>query len=943
MNISHKKNMVFRPTVVIGLGGTGYRTLLRLKKHLIESFGTVPSCISLLSIDVTEPENEDIEMEDGTRLLLDPNKERVVIQVPNPANLAEDINPHILEWWPENTLVAAIRSGATQIRPRGRLALFAKYEEVLERIRKAVEKVTTAQSLNDVYKMGWRRAEQLGIEVYIVNSVAGGTGSGMALDIAFNIRKLVHQDSNITGMLVLPRIFNSDPGIRQKPNSYAALKEIEFFMKIKKGEQYIINYGDAPLRIDKPPFDLLFLVDALTERRTYIKDREELFAVIAEALYVQIGSQIGTRNNNVLDNIRGSLSAVDQIYGRSASYCSFGIGSIILDKAAFEQSYMEIKKKAAMNLLNEMLNGSTSENVPPDGALNLIGEFTRDEEFARHMVERLLHVKGSGKLNFQLVLAGLPQERSRILPEIQTRFARKYEEMRRVVANAVDANGEDLSKELKEKLNYWFETNINLPGGLNYSLAMANKLIPAIERCKQLLSTNHNGNSGNEGGNTRFDLEKQMQRATRTWRYYFGGRGNLGTLSQSYRTVSNQELESYPKSEGAKKALEILDILRAELENVLRVCKELKRTLIEVNKNVAVELGRPPSEAKNNNPFEIVLPVTQSDLLSLRKRIDPIEFIKFCKEQYQSMSKLANTKVPEIASNLNRFVDNYYGEVAVSAIEDVLDKMEPHRLASVFNLLSELSAPLWCYDDSRMPLPHETIKETCCIGVRDADDTILKQHEENVGLGKSSPSYISLVDSNRITMFTIKAGVPLFALEGMDDMEHSYYKWSDISSNHIDQRWKWFPDLIPSRYKATPEANQVAALCFALALAPAPFAIISRDVATFTLNLTKLHEGEPQSLLLGESILNAFRALRDMPEEVNKLRLVIKKIIEEGLEESKKNKTNVVKSALELQITALRKESVHLRADIETAGFMQNLIVLLQDFCQRLEQSAREL
>ena len=37
-----RSNVVFRPTVVIGLGGTGFGTVLKLKRHFIDAYGSVP-------------------------------------------------------------------------------------------------------------------------------------------------------------------------------------------------------------------------------------------------------------------------------------------------------------------------------------------------------------------------------------------------------------------------------------------------------------------------------------------------------------------------------------------------------------------------------------------------------------------------------------------------------------------------------------------------------------------------------------------------------------------------------------------------------------------------------------------------------------------------------------------------------------------------------------
>ena len=132
--------VVFRPTVVIGLGGTGYGVLLKLKKRFVDAFGSLPPIIQLLSIDTAENAQTREESPDGISVTLEPN-EIYQISINNPGQVVR-LNQHIQEWWPnEVNANLPIAKGAGQVRARGRLGLFARSGEISDRIHSCINRV----------------------------------------------------------------------------------------------------------------------------------------------------------------------------------------------------------------------------------------------------------------------------------------------------------------------------------------------------------------------------------------------------------------------------------------------------------------------------------------------------------------------------------------------------------------------------------------------------------------------------------------------------------------------------------------------------------------------------------------------------------------------------------------------------------------------------------
>ena len=70
------------------------------------------------------------------------------------------------------------------------------------------------------------------VEVYVISSLSGGTGSGSFLDVGFMARHLMRGSvSKIYGFFLLPRVFGGLPATgRRNANAYAALKELDYYM-----------------------------------------------------------------------------------------------------------------------------------------------------------------------------------------------------------------------------------------------------------------------------------------------------------------------------------------------------------------------------------------------------------------------------------------------------------------------------------------------------------------------------------------------------------------------------------------------------------------------------------------------------------------------------------------------------------------------------------------
>jgi hypothetical protein len=317
-----------RPTLVIGLGGTGQRILLHLKAELIRAFGAVPArYIRLLAFDTAE---EAVSVrEDGSHIVLEPDREFFHIGHTPVPNIVHNLErqPAIAERLPAIHAIPAValRNGARQLRPLGLLALLWRFDEVEQRISDAI------WALADKEHLGQREGQTQGINVFICNSLVGGSGAGMFLDIAFLVRALFDELGSmgdfcyITGVGILPQAFRGIQGPNLIPNGVASLKELSHCM-LRGG--FSAQYPNGRL-IDTPhpPFDLYYLVDGVDAQGYTWRGLGELSAMVAAGIFLQIGSQVGLKGENDFDNLSDVLS--QQTPDGHGTFCgSFGMATL---------------------------------------------------------------------------------------------------------------------------------------------------------------------------------------------------------------------------------------------------------------------------------------------------------------------------------------------------------------------------------------------------------------------------------------------------------------------------------------------------------------------------------------------------------------------------------------------------------------------------------------
>jgi serine/threonine protein kinase len=303
---------VLFPALVIGLGQVGMQVLQQLRYGLASGLGSPETLahIRLLLLD-TDPEvlrqatrgarapGNDVpgvhpELAEGK--LTAAEVALAPLNRPSYYLKSRDSQAKLEKWFNLRMLYRIPRSQVTTgVRALGRLAFCDNYRVVISRLKREIDALLDPTDL--IAAAGQTR---LGIRtnrprIYVVCSLAGGTGSGMFLDLAYNLRAMMRSagfdQPDVVALFLLPGLDNHRTRTLTLGNAYAALSELTYYAT--PGTLFRAKYheNEPPLEDAAPPFGrcvMLRLPDETDEVAT-----RDVVALAGQYLYRDLCSPLG--------------------------------------------------------------------------------------------------------------------------------------------------------------------------------------------------------------------------------------------------------------------------------------------------------------------------------------------------------------------------------------------------------------------------------------------------------------------------------------------------------------------------------------------------------------------------------------------------------------------------------------------------------------------------
>ena len=343
----------------VGLGGTGMNALLHTKKMFVETYGEVPPMIGFLGVDTDgDAYKKELPSKYGP-VSLAPN-EQTPIQVED-AQAAYITSKQHFGWvHPDNVFaLTSMTKGAGQIRSNGRFALTCNFENLCNKVKDAVRRITDANiRTNPKYD-----ADFVGdVEVHMVFSMSGGTGAGTFLNMAYVIRHALGK-CKVTGYAVLPDVFESmsQYGMeRVKPNTFGSIMDLDYFMHLNGTEGLQFDYVTGTQEIKSRPFSAFFFIDNKNKGGDSYSNIDQLTEMISLALVTSSGELSGSVDS-VTDNVEKSIMNGDGMVGNKRAWVS-GMGACeILFRG---QDMCEINAmKNSQRIIQRMLSSCIDANM----------------------------------------------------------------------------------------------------------------------------------------------------------------------------------------------------------------------------------------------------------------------------------------------------------------------------------------------------------------------------------------------------------------------------------------------------------------------------------------------------------------------------------------------------------------------------------------------------
>lgn len=399
-----------RPTLLIGVGGTGGNVLQRVRNWIVDQYGSIDQfpILRFLHLDTDERSSKDTS-KDASKDPLFKKKEFVDNEwISLKVNVAQflDVNnyPRLKPWFrPDQRLRdrGDLGQGAGQVRVASRLGFFYHYG--INKIRPKLELMLKQLRSIDLNKLNHPDLRNLQlytntINVFVICSSAGGTGSGAFLDIGALLHTMQGIETHL--VLVLPEVFrNQDP--RCVANGYAALTELNHY---QYRHPFPIYFEQEVKHISPPIYQNTYLIDGRGFSGGTTVD-VGLYSMIANALIEDF------KSGQFSDDKRSFRSNMAQYTDRLAvyehlarydnrpllvetfpcRYSSFGMSRIYYPR---EQVVKSCAYRLASSIMNYWLGGSDRANVT-DQVLS----FLKDCKLTYEDVRRYIETKDQASLD----------------------------------------------------------------------------------------------------------------------------------------------------------------------------------------------------------------------------------------------------------------------------------------------------------------------------------------------------------------------------------------------------------------------------------------------------------------------------------------------------------------------------------------------------------------
>jgi hypothetical protein len=328
VTVMQPDNGALRPTLIIGVGAFGYKSIMELRCRFLDRFGDLEK-LPLLRFLYLDVDSESIQraFHGSPEVVLTRNEVCHLPLQPVGSYRRRSLD-HLGDWLPREKLYAMPRSLQTQgSRALGRLAFSDNQQRLLARLRREIVDISKPDHIyQSVANTGLALCNSTP-RVYVIGSAAGGS-SGLLPDLGFAIKRtlvsLRQLESRVVTFLACGAPQDPATPKSELSNVYATLTELNHFSD--PNVAFTAQYGPDSQRVvdQSAPFNSVYLLPSPDRAPESV---DATIAHLGNYLFHELTTPLGLR----LDQLRAQEEkeeAYADLGGLSLPLRSFGTYSV---------------------------------------------------------------------------------------------------------------------------------------------------------------------------------------------------------------------------------------------------------------------------------------------------------------------------------------------------------------------------------------------------------------------------------------------------------------------------------------------------------------------------------------------------------------------------------------------------------------------------------------
>ena len=651
-----------KPTIYLGLGGTGNLAISYAKKLYEEECGkgNLPDSVAFVTVDFQTDMDEDKNL--ATNISND------FIKIDSTANPREFYRVRREDggeftWMFEGNATNIdnrISRGASAVRTTGRLYTEMVINIILNRLGATINRVKFVQT---------KATNAAEVNIHMVMSIAGGTGAGSFITIANAIRQKYGNAVNLYGYGVTHSIFRAmDISGTRTPNvelnAISSIIDLDYLMTASDSNPINLDMGTQKVTLRDSIFDSFYVIDNTSENGYVLTNITQISEILGTCLYA-CGAEAGDKVEAVINNV-GWRKRFHDVGSKKGWVQGLGACQVVYKGDLLAKTY---GLKAAVELIRKMRQEGAEIH---QAALNWTEEIGIREDGNEYNL-----------LTDSIYAPATIQKLRQPNLDVKDTDAAIQDLLNKYFVSLVDFPTEEILKNratsLKKALHDKIETYLKSENGVGNSLKFLGSLKKFCEKYRTEMDEEAKKfNQSKEEKQANFDASafkkyNDEKHGKLTWNR---DQKNQELLDEYVALPAKEILKDLHEAKRREAAREIFIALLAEIDILIQSLKDLDQKLTNLSDDYETELSNVQGETSDALIFEYDL--SYNERVNMTIDSNDIVVADFIRSLGKSLTEIGidtelNEKIKKYTESLPQ-AKNYREKLITEVIDNLPDK-----------------------------------------------------------------------------------------------------------------------------------------------------------------------------------------------------------------------------------------------------------------------------